>query len=174
MLDFLKEGLLEIQPGMLVWTLITFGLVVFVLWKYVWNTILGAIDTRADKIIHELQRAEEEREVADGLLEENKRILLKAKEEAMEIVSKAKSRTVEIKDNTLNQTKKEAEQLVKKAYRDIEQIRRKELYNFKKELVEITFRITNKFVQKQIDISEGARLVDQYLEEYKENVIRKQ
>ena len=92
----------------------------------------------------------------------------------MDIISNAKSRTVEIKDNTLNQTKKEAEQLVKKAYRDIEQIRRKELYNFKKELVEITFRITNKFVRKQIDITEGARLIDQYLEEYKGNVIRKQ
>ena len=174
MLDFLKEGLLQVQPGMIIWTLITFGFVIFVLWKYVWDIIISAIDIRADKIIHELRRAEQEREVADGILEENKRILLKAKEQAMDIISEAKGRTVEIKDNTLNQTKKEAEQLVKKAYRDIAQIRRKELYNFKKELVDVTFRITNKFMRKQIDISEGARLVDQYLEEYKDDVIRKQ
>jgi len=174
MLDFIKEGLLQVQPGMLIWTLITFGLLVFVLWKYAWGAMLDAIDNRSEKIENDLAHAKHERIIADELLVERKKILMHAKEEAMDIISKTKSRSVEIKDNILNDTKKESEQLFNKAYRDIEQIRKKALYDFKKDIVDITFRISNKFVRKQIDYGEGARFIDHYLEKYKEDVIKKQ
>ena len=174
MLDFIKEGLLQVQPGMLIWTLITFALLVYVLWKYAWGIIIDALDKRSQKVEESIKHADHERKIADGLLAERQKILLNAKQEAMDIISKTKSRTVEIKDNILNDTKKESEQLFNKAYRDIEQIRRKALYDFKKDIVDVTFRITNKFVRKQIDYGEGARLIDHYLEKYKEDVIKKQ
>ena len=170
MLDIIKEGLLQIQPGMVIWTLITFGLLVFVLWKYVWGVIIHALEARSARIANDLEQIKQEKEVADGLLEQRKKMLLKAKEESLEIVSRTKASTVDIKNNILLEAKKEAEKLLQKAQRDIEQLRDKALEEFKAELVEITFEMTKKFLNKEIDPQEGERLMDQYLEAYIKNV----
>lgn len=172
MLDIIREGLLEIQPGMVIWTLITFGLMVFVLWKYVWRAILHALDARSARIANDLEHIRQEKEVADGLLEQRKKMLLKAKEESLSIVSRTKASTVEIKNNILTEAKREAEKLLQKAQRDIEQLRDKALEEFKGELVNITFEMSRKFLLKQIDPGEGERLMDKYLEEYLKHVKR--
>ncbi len=166
MLDILREGLLEIQPGLVIWTLITFGLLVFVLWRYVWGVILDALEARSSKIANDLEQIKQEKEVADGLLDQRKKMLLKAKEESLAIVSRTKASTVEIKNNILTEAKKEAEKLLRKAQKDIEQLRHKAMEEFKGELVNITFEMTRKFLQKEIDPREGERLMDDYLEEY--------
>lgn len=166
MFDIVKEGLLQIQPGLMIWTLITFGLLVFVLWKYVWGVILDALDVRSAKISNDLEQAKQEKEVADGLLEQRKKMLLNAKEESLTIVSRTKASTVEIKNNILTEAKKEGEKLLQKAQKDIDQLRHKAIEEFKADLVDITFQMTNKFLNKQIDPQEGERLMDEYLEEY--------
>ena len=170
MLDIIKDGLLQIQPGLVIWTLITFGLLVFVLWKYVWGVILSALEARSAKIASDLEQIKQEKEVADGLLDQRKKMLLKAKEESLAIVSRTKASTVEIKTNILTEAKREAEKLLQKAQRDIDQLRHKALEEFKSELVDITFQMTKKFLHKEIDAKEGARLMDKYLEEYLKNV----
>ena len=170
MLDIIKDGLLQIQPGLVIWTVITFGLLVFVLWKYVWGVILDALEVRSAKIASELEHIKQEREVADGLLDQRKRMLLKAKEESLAIVSRTKASTVEIKNNILTEAKKEAEKLLQKAQKDIDQLRHKALEEFKSELVDITFEMTKKFLHKEIDPQEGKRLMDKYLDEYKKHV----
>lgn len=169
MLDIIKDGLLQIQPGLVIWTLITFGLLVFVLWKYVWGVILSALEARSAKIASDLEQIKQEKEVADGLLDQRKKMLLKAKEESLAIVSRTKASTVEIKTNILTEAKREAEKLLQKAQRDIDQLRHKALEEFKGELVNITFEMTRKFLHKEIDPKEGARLMDKYLEEYLKN-----
>ena len=170
MFDILKDGLLQVQPGMVIWTLITFGVLVFVLWKYVWGVILDALDSRSQRIKGQLEQVAQEKEVADGLLEQRKKMLLNAKEESLKIVSRTKASTVEIKNNILTEAKKEAEKLLQKAQRDIEQLRHKALEEFKADLVDITFQMTNKFLHKNIDSKEGERLLDEYLEEYVKHV----
>ena len=170
MLDIVKEGLLQIQPGMVVWTMITFGLLVFVLWKYVWGVIIRALEARSARIANDLEQIKQEKDVADGLLDQRKKMLLKAKEESLEIVSRTKASTVDIKNNILLEAKREAEKLLQKAQRDIEQLRDKALEEFKADLVEITFEMTKKFLNKEIDPREGERLMDKYLEEYIKNV----
>lgn len=170
MFDILKEGLLQVQPGMVIWTLITFGLLVFVLWKYVWGVILNALDARSLKIATELEQIAQEKDVADGLLDQRKKMLLNAKEQSLSIVNRTKASTVEIKNNILTEAKKEAEKLLQKAQRDIDQLRHKAMEEFKSDLLDITFEMTRKFLHKEIDPQEGEKLLDEYLEEYIKNV----
>lgn len=170
MLDILREGLLQVQPGMVIWTMITFGFLVFVLWRYVWGVIIAAIDKRASKIAHELDHIAQEKEVAEGLLDQRKRMLLKAKEESLDIVNRTKASTVEIKNNILTEAKKEAEKLLQKAQRDIDQLRHKALQEFKNDLLNITFDMTKRFLRKEIDSQYGEALMEEYLEEYIRNV----
>jgi len=170
MFDILKEGLLQVQPGMVIWTLITFGLLVFVLWRYVWGVIINALDARSAGIAHNLEQIAQEMEVSEGLLEQRKKMLLKAKEESLEIVNRTKASTVEIKNNILTEAKKEAEKLLQKAQRDIDQLRYKAIQDFREDLLEITFNMTKKFLKKEIDPCEGERMMDEYLEEYLKHV----
>jgi F-type H+-transporting ATPase subunit b len=136
MFDILKEGLLQVEPGMVIWTLITFGLLVFVLWKYVWGVIVNALDARSAKIANDLSQGEKNRDAAEEILEQRNQMLLKAKEESLEIVSRSKATTVEIKNNILTEAKREAEKLLQKAQKDIDQLRHKAIEEFKADLLE--------------------------------------
>jgi F-type H+-transporting ATPase subunit b len=50
-------GLLDVNPGLLIWTIITFSIVVIILRKFAWNPIINALDERADKIHGDIEKA---------------------------------------------------------------------------------------------------------------------
>ena len=74
MLEFIAaEGgisLLEVNPGLAIWTTVTFLLVLFILQKFAWKPITSALDERANKIHEDLDRAERIRTDAESKLEE--------------------------------------------------------------------------------------------------------
>lgn len=168
MLSIFQEGLLKVEPGLFIWTLITFSLLVALLWKTVWGTILEALDNRATKIATDLDKAQKEREKVEQLLANRKETLLKAKEEALDIINKSKASAIEIKNKILTEAKLQAESLLKKAEMDIEQTQQKALDEFKKQIVEISFQLTHRYLRKDLDGSKGYEVFERYLAEYQQ------
>ncbi|MEW6379993.1 MAG: F0F1 ATP synthase subunit B [bacterium] len=169
MLSILQDGLLKVEPGLFIWTLLTFGLLVTVLWKMVWGRVLDGLDGRADKINDDIQYAKKEREKVDVLLANRKETLLKAKEEALDIINKSKASAIEIKNKILTEAKLQAEALLKKAEMDIEQTRAKALDEFKKDIIDISFQLTYRYLQRDLDGPKGYELLERYLTEYQQN-----
>ncbi|MCL6582498.1 MAG: F0F1 ATP synthase subunit B [bacterium] len=169
MLSILQDGLLKVEPGLFIWTLLTFGLLVAVLWKLVWGKVLDGLDGRAAKISSDLEYAKKEREKVDLLLANRKETLLKAKEEALDIINKSKASAIEIKNKILTEAKIQAEALLKKAEMDIEQTRAKALDEFKKDIIDISFQLTYRYLQRDLDGPKGYELLERYLTEYQRN-----
>ena len=100
-------GLLDANPGLLVWTIITFLVVVFILRAFAWNPILHALDERAEKIHGDIEKADKIRKEAEELLATYNAKITAARDEALAIVSEANSDAVKLKAKTVHETQDE-------------------------------------------------------------------
>jgi len=83
-------NLLEVHPGLVIWTLVTFLLVVGILKKFAWDTILHALDARAEKVEGDIKKAESTRAEAEKVLHDYKAKIQSSKDEADKIIAEAK------------------------------------------------------------------------------------
>ncbi len=83
--------MLNLSWGLMVWTLITFGISVFVLWRYAFNRLKALIDQRRQTVQDSLDAAEQTRAEAHRLLDEYKETLAKVRGEAEEILERSRT-----------------------------------------------------------------------------------
>lgn len=74
--------LLEPSPGLMVWTLVTFGITLFIIWRYVLGPVGTQIEKRRTDIARSIEEAEQSRDEALQLLEEYRTRLAEARREA--------------------------------------------------------------------------------------------
>src|SRR5256886_14189160 len=83
-------GLLTVEGGLVIWTLVVFGLLLYILKRSAWPVLLQAVREREQRLERQLAEAAQAREEAARLLEQQKQALERARAEAQEIVTKAK------------------------------------------------------------------------------------
>ena len=104
----------------MIWTLILFGITLFVLWKYAFPRIGEALEKRANAIRENIEAAEKQREEADELLAEYRQRLKEAREQAEDIVARARKASEAAVAEATAEGKAKREELVAAARRDIE------------------------------------------------------
>ena len=87
----IKEGLLKVDPGLFLWTVITFAVLVLLLWKTAWRPIVDALDARAEKVRGDIENAEMRVE-AEKVLSVHRQEMAKAKDDAADILPKAEKK----------------------------------------------------------------------------------
>ena len=83
-------SLLDVNPGLIIWTILTFLILLVILKKVAWKPILTALDNREKEIEDSLNRAEQAKEEAQKILEENQATLSKAEEESKKIIDQSR------------------------------------------------------------------------------------
>src|SRR2546426_11678517 len=81
----------SINTGLIFWTIVVFGVLLALLWKFGWPAILKAVEERERRIQQQLEEAERGRAEAARLLEEQRRTLAAARAEVQEMIAKAKT-----------------------------------------------------------------------------------
>lgn len=118
--------------GVALWSLLIFGLVVFVLGKFAWGPLLGALQQRESFIRESLESAKKDRETAEAHLKEFEERLAKAREEASAIVDEGRRDAEETAKRILSDAKSAAKAEQDRAVREIEIARNtalKDLYD---------------------------------------------
>src|SRR5205085_10293838 len=90
MLTVAANALIKVTPGLMIWTIVCFLIALFVLKKYAFGPIQGAIDARREKIRTAVEEADRAREEARSLLEEHRKLIGKGKSDAEEILAEAR------------------------------------------------------------------------------------
>ncbi|EQA62498.1 F0F1 ATP synthase subunit B [Leptospira alexanderi] len=143
-------SLLDVNPGLVVWTLITFLVVVLVLKKFAWDVILKALDERAQAVQNDIEKASELRSEAEALLKDYEARLDSAKDEAHAIVAEAKSDALKLKNKLLEETNQEVKAQKDQAVKEIELAKGKALEQLQTQFVEMTIAIAGKVLEKQL------------------------
>lgn len=160
-----EPNLLGGDIGNAIFTLIIFGIVIFVLGKFAWPNVLNALNERERFIRESLESAKSEREQAEKLLADYKQQLANARAEATAIVDEGRRDAEAVRQRLLEEARKESADLVARAKREIElatDTAIKELYD---RTGEFALQVSSRVLRKAIPKEEHQRLVDEAIRE---------
>ncbi|MGH7538013.1 MAG: F0F1 ATP synthase subunit B [Gemmatimonadales bacterium] len=158
-----SKGPFTIEGGLIIWTLVVFGALLVVLWRFGWPSILKSVEEREARIARQLADAEKANAEAVRLLAEHKQALGRALAEAQEIVAKAKAVAQKEREQLLARAREEQEQLLERARRDIEAEKEKAILALRREAVDLSIAAASKLVESNLDNDANRRLVLEYL-----------
>ena len=158
------SGLIEVVPGLMIWTLVCFAIAFFVLRKYAFGPIQRTIDERRERIRQAVDEADNARTEARELLEQNRAILAQARSEAADILAEARK----VGDAQIDRAKQEAESERQRRLEDtrkqIEAETTRAIGQIRSEVADLTLEATARVVGKVLDTSDQKRLVDEAVE----------
>jgi F-type H+-transporting ATPase subunit b len=155
--------MLNIDWGLMVWTLITFGLAVAILWKYAFGPLQRVMDERRDQIRESLEAAEATRDEAARMLAEYQATLASVRAEAEDILERSRKAGDETKAEIVDEARKQAQRTLDKAQAQIERETRAALAEMKKEVAGLTLAATERVVGRSLDDDDHHRLIDEAL-----------
>jgi F-type H+-transporting ATPase subunit b len=151
--------------GLMIWTLLAFGVTLYLLNKLAFPRIAAALDRRRVAIEESIQAAQRAKQEADDLLDEYRARLREAREQAEDIVSRARKAAENVADETKAQATKQREELLATARRDIEHETRRALDDLRKEVADLTVMATEKITRKSLNDEDHRRLIEEALSE---------
>jgi F-type H+-transporting ATPase subunit b len=158
------SGLIEVVPGLMIWTLVCFAIAFFVLRKYAFGPIQRTIDERRERIRQAVDEADNARTEARELLEQNRAILAQARSEAADILAEARK----IGDAQIDRAKQEAESERQRRLEDtrkqIEAETTRAIGQIRSEVADLTLEATARVVGKVLDTADQKRLVEEAVE----------
>jgi F-type H+-transporting ATPase subunit b len=158
---FLASGLIEVVPGLMIWTLIAFAITFFVLRKFAFGPIQKTIDERRDRIRMAVEEADSARHEARELLEEHRKLIAQAKSEAGEILAEARR----VGDAQLARAKEETEadrqRRLEETRKQIQAETARALEQIRGEVAELTLEATSRVVGKVLTAEDHRRLIDE-------------
>jgi len=157
--------MLNTQWGLMVWTLITFTIAVFVLVRFAFGPIQRLLDERRQTVQESLNMAEETRAEAHRLLEEYKATLAKVRAEAEEILERSRTTGEHAKAEIMAAAKVQSERVLTQAHEQIERDTRAALRELKGHIAELTALATEKVAAGSLSAADQQRLIDEALAE---------
>jgi F-type H+-transporting ATPase subunit b len=151
--------------GLMIWTLLAFGITLYLLNKLAFPRIAEALDRRRVAIEESIQSAQRAKQEADELLEEYRARLREAREQAEDIMARARKAGENLADETKLQASKQREELLAAARRDIEHETRRALDELRKEVADLTVMATEKITRKSLTEEDHRRLIEDALSE---------
>lgn len=164
----MNNPLVQLDPGLFIWTILTFLLLLTVLAKFAWKPLLKMLKDREDMIRNSLDDAEKAQEELARLNAEGEEIINKARSEAQEILSQGKASAAKLKEETLNDAKEKARSITEDAQKQIQVEKEKAIAEIKGEVVNLSLSVAEKLIRKNLSPEDNKALIDESLSNVKE------
>jgi len=160
-------GSFLVKPGvgLMIWTLVAFGITLWVLSKLAFPRIAEALDKRQRAIEESIDSAEKTKREADALLSEYRERLGEARHQAEEIVARARKAAEATQKESLEQARVQREELMEQTRRAIQSETRRAIGEIRSEVADLTVLATEKVTRKTLDEADQRRLVEEALGE---------
>lgn len=156
-------GPFTINGGLILWTLVIFGILLALLWKTAWPAILGQVEEREARIKAQLDAADRANAEAQRILAEYQQQVAGARTEAQDIVAQARVAGEKLREELIEKGRHEQEELLERARREIGLERDRAVAELRREAVELSLAAASKVIEKNLDTEADRRLVQDYL-----------
>jgi F-type H+-transporting ATPase subunit b len=162
-----SSGSFLISPnvGLMIWTLLLFGISMYILAKLAFPRISEALERRQKLIEDSIDAAERARQESDQLLSEYRERLKQARQQAEEIIERARKAAETHERDAQEQAVARREQLMEQTRRDIEAETRRAIQEIRSEVADLTVMATEKVTRKTLTDEDQRRLVEEALSE---------
>ncbi len=157
--------LIQVTPGLMIWTIICFGITFFVLRRFAFGPIQQLIDARREKIEQAIAEADNARQQAREMLEEHRKLIGQAKSEAEEILSEARRVGDAQRERVREETEEDRQRRLEETRRQIEQATHQALGQIRDEVGKLSLLAAEKITRKSLTGDDQQRLIDEALAE---------
>jgi len=161
----MNNPLVQPDPGLYIWTILTFLVLVGLLAKFAWGPLLKALDARQETIRKSLDDARQAKLELERLHGESAKLLAQARSEAAEIVSRSRSDADRFREEMKEKARAEAAGLVRNAERQIELEVTRAVQQIRQEAIDLSVGIASKILQRNISREDNQRLIDETFKE---------
>lgn len=157
--------MLQFEPGLMVWTIIIFLLLVVLLRKVAWKPIVGALDERTRHIKDSLEKAEAAQRAAENARTEYEAMIAKASREAQELIARSRKAAETTRDEIVAKAQSESELLRQRTIKEIDLARQKALEEIKHTAAQLSVDIAGKIIGRSLAAKDHQDLIRQALRE---------
>jgi F-type H+-transporting ATPase subunit b len=157
--------LVQTDPGLFIWTIVTFLVLLGLLAKFAWRPLLGALEARQDAIRKSLDDAQLAAKELERLNLESAQIINHARVESEAIISRSRSDGDRLREEIKQKARAEADHIVKNAERQIQLETRRALEQIRREAVDLSVMIASKIIQRNLSKEDNERLIDEALKQ---------
>jgi len=167
----MNNPLVQPDPGLYIWTIVTFLVLLGLLARFAWRPLLDALEKRELAIRKSLDDARQAKEELQKVQVESQRILSEARAQAGEIVSRTRSDAARFADEMKQKARTDAEALIKHAERQIEMQTARAVETIRHEAVDLSVAIASKILRRDISKEDNERLIQDTLKEMQSRVV---
>src|SRR5918992_5247563 len=153
--------LIDITLGLMIWTLVCFGITFYVLKRFAFGPIQRIIDERRQRIRQSLEEADRARDEARRLLEEHRALMQEARGQAEEILSEARRIGESQRERLREELEGERQRRLEDTRKQVEAETRRALEQLRAEVAELTVIATARVTGKVLDDADHRRLIDE-------------
>jgi F-type H+-transporting ATPase subunit b len=157
--------MLEINPGLMIWTFIIFLLLLLILGKTAWKPLLASLKTRENAIADALTRAEQARADAERLIAENKLERAKAEAEVQVALKEGRAYAEQMRRDLVEKAKGEADRMLSQARAEIGRDTQKALVQLRNEVADLAIIATSKLLDENMNEERHRRVVSKMIED---------
>jgi F-type H+-transporting ATPase subunit b len=155
--------LVQPDPGLFIWTIVTFLVLLGLLAKFAWGPLLKALEGRQEAIRKSLDDAQRAKEELERLQQESAQIIRQARIESESIVSQSRADAGRLREEMRQKAKAEADGIVKNAERQIQLETTRALQQIRHEAVDLSVMIASKLLQRNLSKEDNERLIAEAL-----------
>ena len=163
-----ESALLRFEPGLMIWTIITFVVLLAVLRKIAWKPLLAALDEREQNIKEALEQARKTQRETELVLAENQRRTDEGFKKAEGIVQQARQEAEQMRQKMLEEAKAESRRVTEQGLRRIEAEQRTAMEEIRKVAGDLAIQAAGRLIQVSLSDQQQRELVDKFLAEVPE------
>ncbi len=152
--------LVQPDPGLYIWTIVTFLVLVALLAKFAWRPLLAALAERQESIRKSLDDARSAKQELERLHVESAKILAGARTEAESIIQRTREDAARFGDELKVKARADAAAIVANAEKQIQQETSRALQEIRREAVDLSLAIASKLLQKNVTKEDNERLIE--------------
>ena len=159
----MNNPLFVVSPGLYIWSLVIFLLVLLIIKKYAWTPLLDFLDQREKEISDSLAMAESAKADLEKVKEESEKILNEAKNQGKSIVSDSKQKAEDSANKILNDAKAKSDEFVLDAKKKIDVEKKQAIKEIKEEVVGLSLDLASQVLQRNVKDEDNNKFVDSSL-----------
>ena len=161
--------MLELNPGLIVWTIVSFIVLVAVLSKYAWKPMLKALGEREEKIRSALDQADKARAEASALLKRNEETMARAEVEYQKMMRESRAMADKVKEEIVEKAREQAQQELQNASEEIQRNIDSARQQLRAEVADLAIKAAEKILDESLDAPKQKKIVDSFLTQLPRN-----
>ena len=159
----MDNPLVQPDPGLFIWTIATFLVLLYLLAKFAWRPLLAALESRQEGIRKSLDDADQAKRELEQVQEESNRIVMKARVDADAIIASSRANAAKLQDELKQKARAEADGIVQNAQKEIQRQTEQSLSQIREEAVDLSLMIASKLIQKNLSAEDNDKLIENAL-----------